>query len=68
MMKLLTTRWLTLLTPYGDGKASERTVVAIAELLGVGSRIEEFDSKLRSRRHDARNQHLVQLKDQFNFR
>lgn len=32
--------------PYGDGKASERTVAAIAELLGVGSRIEEFDSKL----------------------
>ncbi|MGP5666156.1 non-hydrolyzing UDP-N-acetylglucosamine 2-epimerase [Glutamicibacter arilaitensis] len=32
--------------PYGDGKASERTVAAIAELLGVGSRVEEFDSKL----------------------
>ncbi|MGP5524465.1 non-hydrolyzing UDP-N-acetylglucosamine 2-epimerase [Glutamicibacter arilaitensis] len=32
--------------PYGDGKASERTVAAVAELLGVGSRIEEFDSKL----------------------
>ncbi|MGP5031612.1 non-hydrolyzing UDP-N-acetylglucosamine 2-epimerase [Glutamicibacter arilaitensis] len=32
--------------PYGDGKASERTVAAIAELLGEGSRIEEFDSKL----------------------
>ncbi|UTM47551.1 non-hydrolyzing UDP-N-acetylglucosamine 2-epimerase [Glutamicibacter mysorens] len=32
--------------PYGDGKASERTVAAIAELLGVGSRIEEFNSKL----------------------
>jgi len=28
--------------PYGDGRASERTVAAIAELLGVGSRIEEF--------------------------
>lgn len=32
--------------PYGDGKAADRTVAAIAELLGVGSRIEEFDSKL----------------------
>ena len=32
--------------PYGDGRASERTVAAIAELLGVDSRIEEFDSKL----------------------
>ena len=28
--------------PYGDGKASIRSVAAIAELLGVGSRIEEF--------------------------
>ncbi|MEG0151471.1 MAG: UDP-N-acetylglucosamine 2-epimerase (non-hydrolyzing), partial [Comamonas sp.] len=28
--------------PYGDGRASVRTVAAIAELLGVGSRIEEF--------------------------
>ncbi|WPR66144.1 UDP-N-acetylglucosamine 2-epimerase (non-hydrolyzing) [Glutamicibacter protophormiae] len=32
--------------PYGDGKAADRTVAAIAELLGVGSRIEEFDSRL----------------------
>lgn len=32
--------------PYGDGKASERTVAAIAELLGVGKRIEDFDSQL----------------------
>ncbi len=30
--------------PYGDGKASERTVAAIAQLLGVGSRMEEFAS------------------------
>jgi UDP-N-acetylglucosamine 2-epimerase (non-hydrolysing) len=28
--------------PYGDGLASERTIAAIAELLGVGSRVEEF--------------------------
>ncbi|MEC3850802.1 UDP-N-acetylglucosamine 2-epimerase (non-hydrolyzing) [Paenarthrobacter ureafaciens] len=28
--------------PYGDGLASARTVAAIAELLGVGERIEEF--------------------------
>ncbi|GAB3621494.1 UDP-N-acetylglucosamine 2-epimerase (non-hydrolyzing) [Glutamicibacter endophyticus] len=32
--------------PYGDGKASERTVAAIAQLLGVGQRIEDFDSQL----------------------
>ncbi|GGJ60517.1 non-hydrolyzing UDP-N-acetylglucosamine 2-epimerase [Glutamicibacter ardleyensis] len=36
----------TAVNPYGDGKASERTVAAIAELLGVGKRIEEFDSRL----------------------
>jgi UDP-N-acetylglucosamine 2-epimerase (non-hydrolysing) len=29
--------------PYGDGKAAERTVAAIEELVGVGSRIGEFD-------------------------
>jgi len=28
--------------PYGDGLASDRTIAAIAELLGVGSRVEEF--------------------------
>lgn len=28
--------------PYGDGKAAERTVAAIAELLGTGKRIGEF--------------------------
>jgi len=28
--------------PYGDGLASERTIAAIAELLGVGQRVEEF--------------------------
>lgn len=32
--------------PYGDGKAAKRTVAAIAQLLGVGTRIEEFDSNL----------------------
>ncbi|MFJ4167924.1 non-hydrolyzing UDP-N-acetylglucosamine 2-epimerase [Paenarthrobacter sp. NPDC089714] len=31
--------------PYGDGKAAERTIAAIAELLGVGVRIPEFDSE-----------------------
>lgn len=36
--------------PYGDGKASVRTVAAIAQLLGVGSRIEEFDSEVAN--HD----------------
>lgn len=29
--------------PYGDGKAAERAVAAIAELLGVGERIGEFE-------------------------
>src|SRR5699024_2830811 len=29
--------------PYGDGKAGERTAAAIAELLGVGERMAEFD-------------------------
>jgi UDP-N-acetylglucosamine 2-epimerase (non-hydrolysing) len=28
--------------PYGDGRAAERTTAAIAQLLGVGSRIDEF--------------------------
>ena len=28
--------------PYGDGKAAARTVEAIAALLGIGPRIEEF--------------------------
>jgi UDP-N-acetylglucosamine 2-epimerase (non-hydrolysing) len=28
--------------PYGDGKAAARTVAAIEELMGVGSRISEF--------------------------
>lgn len=28
--------------PYGDGKAAERTVAAIAEMLGVGSRLPDF--------------------------
>ncbi|MCK6214902.1 UDP-N-acetylglucosamine 2-epimerase (non-hydrolyzing) [Micrococcus luteus] len=28
--------------PYGDGRAAERTVAAIAELLGVGERLPEF--------------------------
>lgn len=30
------------INPYGDGRASERTVGALAELLGVGQRIDEF--------------------------
>lgn len=28
--------------PYGDGKGAERSVAAIAELMGVGERIEDF--------------------------
>ncbi|HJE52619.1 MAG TPA: UDP-N-acetylglucosamine 2-epimerase (non-hydrolyzing) [Tessaracoccus flavescens] len=30
--------------PYGDGRASERSVAAIAELLGVGQRMADFDA------------------------
>jgi UDP-N-acetylglucosamine 2-epimerase (non-hydrolysing) len=30
--------------PYGDGKAAERTVAAIAQLLGAGTRIPDFES------------------------
>ncbi|MBE7339978.1 non-hydrolyzing UDP-N-acetylglucosamine 2-epimerase [Corynebacterium aurimucosum] len=29
--------------PYGDGKAAERAVAAISELLGVGERLPDFD-------------------------
>lgn len=32
--------------PYGDGQAAERSVSAIAELLGVGSRMPEFQDGL----------------------
>ncbi len=30
--------------PYGDGRAAERSVAAIAELLGVGARLPDFDA------------------------
>lgn len=30
--------------PYGDGRAAERSVAAIAQLLGVGTRIDDFAS------------------------
>jgi UDP-N-acetylglucosamine 2-epimerase (non-hydrolysing) len=32
----------TAVNPYGDGRATERTIAAIAEMFGVGSRIDEF--------------------------
>ena len=32
----------TAVNPYGDGAASGRAVAAIAQLLGVGSRLEDF--------------------------
>lgn len=32
--------------PYGDGRAADRAVAAIAELVGVGQRIEEFEPEL----------------------
>lgn len=31
------------INPYGDGRAAERSVAAIAQLLGVGERIDEFE-------------------------
>jgi UDP-N-acetylglucosamine 2-epimerase (non-hydrolysing) len=34
----------TAVNPYGDGYAAERTVAALAQLLGIGTRIEEFGS------------------------
>ncbi|GAA4119693.1 non-hydrolyzing UDP-N-acetylglucosamine 2-epimerase [Enteractinococcus coprophilus] len=34
--------------PYGDGKAGVRTVSAIAQLLGVGERMPEFDDGLNN--------------------
>lgn len=34
--------------PYGDGKAGARTVSAIAELLGAGERMPEFDDGLNN--------------------
>lgn len=34
--------------PYGDGKAGERTASAIAELLGVGQRMPEFNDGLNN--------------------
>ena len=36
--------------PYGDGKAAERTVAAVAELLGIGLRIPEFMSEIQPAR------------------
>ncbi|MDK8897573.1 UDP-N-acetylglucosamine 2-epimerase (non-hydrolyzing) [Corynebacterium sp. MSK004] len=34
--------------PYGDGKAAERAVAAIAELLGVGERLPDFVPEIES--------------------
>ncbi|MFH6889020.1 non-hydrolyzing UDP-N-acetylglucosamine 2-epimerase [Corynebacterium aurimucosum] len=34
--------------PYGDGKAAERAVAAIADLLGVGERLPDFDPSAES--------------------
>jgi UDP-N-acetylglucosamine 2-epimerase (non-hydrolysing) len=36
--------------PYGDGKAAERTVAAVAELLGIGIREPEFNSEIEPAR------------------
>lgn len=45
-------RFANAINPYGDGRAAARCAAAIAELLGVGRRIDEFvpkDSAARSR-------------------
>lgn len=34
--------------PYGDGKAAERAVAAIAELLGIGERLPDFAPEIES--------------------
>jgi UDP-N-acetylglucosamine 2-epimerase (non-hydrolysing) len=49
VMQLLTdpaeyARMATAVNPYGDGFAALRTVAAIAELLGVGTRMPEFEA------------------------
>lgn len=36
--------------PYGDGKAADRAIAAIAELVGIGERIDEFAPKFGSDR------------------
>jgi UDP-N-acetylglucosamine 2-epimerase (non-hydrolysing) len=44
-------RFANAINPYGDGRAAARGAAAIAELLGVGRRIDEFvptDSAARS--------------------
>ncbi|YCH07771.1 non-hydrolyzing UDP-N-acetylglucosamine 2-epimerase [Arthrobacter sp. alpha11c] len=33
--------------PYGDGQAAERTVAAVAQLLGVGTRVPEFGAEIQ---------------------
>ncbi|MCW4466141.1 UDP-N-acetylglucosamine 2-epimerase (non-hydrolyzing) [Glutamicibacter sp. MNS18] len=38
-------RMANAVNPYGDGRAAVRTAAAIAKLLGVGERLEEFDSQ-----------------------
>lgn len=35
--------------PYGDGRAAERSVAAIAQLVGVGERIEDFEPQVSVR-------------------
>lgn len=38
----LYTRMANAINPYGDGRAARRTVAALAQMLGIGSREEEF--------------------------
>ena len=35
--------------PYGDGRAAERAVAAIADLVGVGERIGEFNPEIANK-------------------
>ncbi|MDR7083172.1 UDP-N-acetylglucosamine 2-epimerase (non-hydrolyzing) [Arthrobacter ginsengisoli] len=50
--------------PYGDGRAAERTVAAIAELFGVGKRMADFESdRLRAVSNPEHPVDVVSVKD-----
>ncbi len=50
-------RMAQVLNPYGDGRAAERTVQAIAQFFGVGRGVEEFDYTSAKERQLARASH-----------
>ena len=43
-------RMANAVNPYGDGRATERIVAALAQLLGVGERVADFDPARPARR------------------